>query len=122
MDQGDQFARSVIPPIVEQALVETMLTLTDTDTSVDLPVELGSTELVESKNLSQFDFMAPGLFAMAGIYIIMSLAQSFTEEREQGLLKRINTTPTSSAEFMGSHHPHVPGFFLDLTYNDQPTS
>ncbi len=103
VDQGDQFARAVIPPVIEQALIETMLTLTDADTSVDLPVSIGSPELVESKNLSQFDYMAPGLFAMAGIYIIMSLAQSFTDEREQGLLKRINTTPTSSGEFIGSH-------------------
>lgn len=53
--------------------------------------------------MSQFDMMAPGLFAYACIFIIMVVAQSFTDDRENGLLKRINITPTTSAEFMGSH-------------------
>ncbi|MFX1268922.1 MAG: ABC transporter permease [Promethearchaeota archaeon] len=52
---------------------------------------------------SQFNFMAPGLFAYACIFIIMIVAQSFSDDREQGLLKRINITPTTSGEFMGSH-------------------
>ena len=52
---------------------------------------------------NQFDFMAPGLFAYACIFIIMIIAQSFSDDREQGLLKRINITPTTSGEFMGSH-------------------
>ncbi|MGB5912365.1 MAG: ABC transporter permease [Promethearchaeia archaeon] len=52
---------------------------------------------------NQFDFMAPGLFAYACIFIIMVVAQSFSDDREQGLLKRINITPTTSGEFMGSH-------------------
>jgi len=53
--------------------------------------------------ISQFTFMAPGLFSYACIFIIMTVAQSFTDDREQGLLKRINITPTTSGEFMGSH-------------------
>ncbi|MFX0060399.1 MAG: ABC transporter permease [Candidatus Hodarchaeota archaeon] len=53
--------------------------------------------------MSQFDMMAPGLFAYACIFIIMIVAQSFTDDRENGLLKRISITPTTSAEFMGSH-------------------
>lgn len=52
---------------------------------------------------SQFDVMVPGLFAYACIFIIMIVAQSFTDDREQGLLKRINITPTTSGEFMGSN-------------------
>ncbi|MFX1402807.1 MAG: ABC transporter permease [Promethearchaeota archaeon] len=52
---------------------------------------------------TQFDLMAPGLFAYACIFIIMIVAQSFADDREQGLLKRINITPTTSGEFMGSH-------------------
>ncbi|MFX1572271.1 MAG: ABC transporter permease [Promethearchaeota archaeon] len=56
---------------------------------------------VPGKN--QFDYMAPGLFAYACIFITMMVAQSFTDDREQGLLKRINVTPTTSGEFMGSH-------------------
>jgi ABC-2 type transport system permease protein len=52
---------------------------------------------------TQFDVMAPGLFAYACIFIIMIVAQSFADDREQGLLKRINVTPTTSTEFMGSY-------------------
>ncbi|TFG03210.1 MAG: ABC transporter permease [Promethearchaeota archaeon] len=53
--------------------------------------------------LSQFDIMAPGLFAYSCIFIIMIVAQTFTDYREQGLLKRINLTPLTSVEFMSSH-------------------
>ncbi len=53
--------------------------------------------------VSQFNIMVPGLFTYACIFIIMTVAQTFTDDREQGLLKRINTTPTASSEFMGSH-------------------
>jgi ABC-2 type transport system permease protein len=45
----------------------------------------------------------PGLISYAIIFIIMTVAMSFAEDRESGLLKRINTTPTNSGEFMGSH-------------------
>jgi ABC-type multidrug transport system permease subunit len=50
-----------------------------------------------------FDMMAPGLFAYACIFLIMTVAMSFTEDRENGLLKRINLTPTTSSQFIGSH-------------------
>jgi ABC-2 type transport system permease protein len=53
--------------------------------------------------VSQFDIMVPGLFAYACIFIIMIVAQTFTDYREQGLIKRINLTPITSAEFMISH-------------------
>jgi len=41
---------------------------------------------------------APGLFAFASIYMIMMVAQSYTGERESGLLSRVAMTPTTSAE------------------------
>ncbi len=47
--------------------------------------------------------VASGLISYAIIFLIMTVAMSFAEDREQGLLKRINTTPTTSTEFMGSH-------------------
>ena len=50
-----------------------------------------------------FNLMAPGLFAYACIFIIMTVAQSFSELREQGLLRRLNTTPMSSTDFMFSN-------------------
>ncbi len=49
-----------------------------------------------------FNAMAPGLFAYACIFIIMIVAQSFSDLREQGLLRRLNTTPMTSGDFMGS--------------------
>jgi ABC-2 type transport system permease protein len=47
-----------------------------------------------------FNVMVPGLFAYACIFIIMTVSQSFTELREQGVLRRLNTTPMSSSDFM----------------------
>jgi len=44
----------------------------------------------------------PGLIVYAVIFTIMTIAQSFTTERQEGLLKRLNTTPMTAAEFMGS--------------------
>jgi ABC-type multidrug transport system permease subunit len=50
-----------------------------------------------------FTMMAPGLFGYACIFLIMTVAMSFTDDREQGLLKRINITPTTSSQFIGSY-------------------
>lgn len=46
--------------------------------------------------------VVPGLIIYAVIFLIMTIAQSFSSERQEGLLKRLNTTPMTSAEFMGS--------------------
>ena len=46
--------------------------------------------------------VVPGLIVYAVIFLIMTIAQSFSSERQEGLLKRLNTTPMTSAEFMGS--------------------
>jgi ABC-type multidrug transport system permease subunit len=50
-----------------------------------------------------FEFLVPGFIALSGLFMAIPVALSFSEDREQGLLKRINTTPTTAAEFMGSH-------------------
>lgn len=57
----------------------------------------------DTGGVNTFDIMAPGLFAYACIFIIMTVAMSFADEREEGLLRRINVTPISSSEFLGSH-------------------
>lgn len=46
--------------------------------------------------------VVPGLIIYGVIFLIMTIAQSFSSERQEGLLKRLNTTPMTSAEFMGS--------------------
>jgi len=46
--------------------------------------------------------VVPGLIVYAVIFVIMTIAQSFSTERQEGLLRRLNTTPVTSGEFMGS--------------------
>ncbi len=46
--------------------------------------------------------VVPGLIVYAVIFMIMTIAQSFSTERQEGLLRRLNTTPMTSSEFMGS--------------------
>ena len=60
-------------------------------------VAFGDPELGMNMNL-----MVPGLIAYACIFIIMTIAQSFSSERQEGLLRRMSTTPMTSMEFMGS--------------------
>ncbi len=52
---------------------------------------------------ADFNAMVPGLFVFASIFMIMTVAMSFSTDRQEGLLKRLNTTPMTSGEFMGSH-------------------
>jgi ABC-2 type transport system permease protein len=49
------------------------------------------------------NFLVPGLISYACIFMIMTIAQSFSTERQEGLLRRMNTTPMTSTEFMASH-------------------
>jgi ABC-2 type transport system permease protein len=48
------------------------------------------------------NFFVPGLIAYAIIFVILTVAQSFSSERQEGLLRRLSTTPMTSIEFMGS--------------------
>jgi ABC-2 type transport system permease protein len=50
----------------------------------------------------EINSLVPGLIVYAVIFLIMTIAQSFSSERQEGLLKRLNTTPMTSTEFMGS--------------------
>jgi ABC-type multidrug transport system permease subunit len=58
--------------------------------------------LVEVKTTSALDFIAPGMFTFASIFLIMMVAQSFTQDRENGMMKRIRISPTTPTEFMTS--------------------
>ena len=58
--------------------------------------------MVESVKLTQFDAMMPGMFSFAIIFISMIISQVFTEERQQGLLKRIAFTPTTASDIFGA--------------------
>jgi ABC-2 type transport system permease protein len=100
VDSGSMIASSAVPPLVQQVVLRTMFG--NDATTLDLPVNIGSPAMIEASTLSQWDFMAPGIFAFASIFMIMIVAQSLTAERDGGLLKRLGTTPLKSQEFMMS--------------------
>ncbi len=98
VDRASLVATQAIPPIVQQAIASTVTG--QQAGSLQLPVGLGSASLVEAEKRSTFFFMVPGLFAYGAVFIIMLVGQSFSYEREEGLLRRMNTTPLTSSEFM----------------------
>ena len=100
LDSGSMFATQAIPPLVQQVLVTTILG--ERPIVVSLPIQLSTPSLIQTSKFTMFDYMVPGLFAYASIFLTMTVAQSFTTEREEGLLMRINTTPTTPTEFMVS--------------------
>jgi ABC-2 type transport system permease protein len=100
LDSGSMFATQAISPLIQQVLVSTIYG--EQPTGLSIPIQIGSPSLVEASKTTMFDYFAPGIFAFASIFLIMTVSQSFTIERENGLLRRINTTPTSPTEFMTS--------------------
>jgi len=96
VDQGSLIATAALPLLIQQILLTTLYGQQDVPQSV----QIGSPALVEADHNTQFDMMAPGMFAFASIFIIMIVAVGFAEEREQGLLQRLQMTPTSSAEII----------------------
>ncbi len=97
LDKGSLVATQAVPPIIQQVIAA----FTDgTQQASPSPISLQTASLVEVKQTSAFDFMAPGMFAFASIFLIMIVAQSFTQDRENGMMKRIRITPTSPTEFM----------------------
>ena len=101
LDSGSIFATQAIPPIIHQVLGATVYG--EQPTSVPRPIRIGNPSLVQASNVTMFDYMVPGIFAYAAIFITMTVAQSFSTDRENGLLRRIYVTPTTPTEFMTSH-------------------
>jgi ABC-2 type transport system permease protein len=101
VDKGSLLSAQVIPSIAGQVLTQGILgTKTIMPT---VPFTVLSPSLVKVEGSSMFAMFAPGLFAFASIYMIMIVAQSYTTERENGLLSRILMTPATSADVvMGS--------------------
>jgi len=97
LDKGSLVATQAIPPIIQQAL--TSIT-GQTQQAPQIPFRLETASLVEVKTPSALDFITPGMFTFASIFLIMMVAQSFTGDRENGMMKRIRITPTSATEFM----------------------
>ena len=99
LDKGSMVATQAIPPIIQQALNEMVNLNQQTPQS---PIQLQTASLVEVKQSLALDFIAPGMFTFASIFLIMMVAQSFTQDRENGMMKRIRITPTTPTEFMAS--------------------
>jgi ABC-2 type transport system permease protein len=66
------------------------------------PITLETASLVNVNPTSALDFLAPGMFTFASIFLIMMVGQSFAQDRENGMMKRIRITPTTPTEFMAS--------------------
>jgi ABC-2 type transport system permease protein len=98
LDKGSLLSGQVIPSIVGQTLSHAVLGLETA--SPEVPVAVSSPSLIQVKSSSMFAVFAPGLFAFASIYMIMMVAQSYTGERENGLLSRIAMTPATSADLV----------------------
>ncbi len=98
-DKASIFATQAIPPIIQQVLTAFM---GQTQQTMPSPVIMKTASLVDVRQFSTFDFWAPGMFTFASIFLIMMVAGSFTEDRENGMMKRIRITPTTPTEFMTS--------------------
>jgi len=99
VDSASMLAVQAVPPVVQDVLATAVY---GRQTSVPRPVQLGMPSLVEAKKFTTYDYFVPGLFAFAAIFLIMIVAQSFTLDRKNGLLRRIATTPTTPSEVIGS--------------------
>jgi ABC-2 type transport system permease protein len=98
LDKGSLVATQAIPPILQQGLLSLSGEVAPTQSSISLT----TASLVEVKPISALAFIAPGMFTFASIFLIMMVGQSFTQDRENGMMKRIRITPTSSTEFISS--------------------
>jgi len=96
LDKGSMVVTQAVPPIVQQVLSALM---NQNQKPTQSPIQLQTASL-EVKQTSVFDFMAPGMFTFASVFLIMIVAQSFTVDRENGMMKRIRITPTTPTEFM----------------------
>jgi ABC-2 type transport system permease protein len=98
VDSGSLIATSAVPAVVQQVLLRTIFG--NVQTSVQLPVGISNPALIAASTYSQWDFMAPGMFAFAAMFMTMTVAQSMTTERDGGLLKRLAATPMTNSEYM----------------------
>jgi ABC-2 type transport system permease protein len=99
LDKGSLVATQAIPPIIQQVLTSLAGQNVKEPSS---PFSLETASLVEVQAPSALDFIAPGMFTFASIFLIMMVAQSFAQDRENGMMKRIRITPTTPMEFMTS--------------------
>lgn len=98
LDRASLVAGQAVPSVVQQVLGSGVFGVKQA--AAPSPVALTTPSLVQVRSQSVFDTFVPGLFAFASIFLIMMVAQSFTTERESGMLRRLTTTPASASEIM----------------------
>ncbi len=98
LDKGSLVATQAIPPIIQQTLAG----ITGQNQAPASPLSVETASLVNVKPPSALDFIAPGMFTFASIFLIMMVGQSFASDRENGMMKRIRISPTTPTEFMTS--------------------
>ena len=99
LDKGSLVATQAVPPIIQQVLTGIV---NQNQQTIQSPLTLQTASLVEVKQASTLDFIAPGMFTFASIFLIMMVAQSFTQDKENGMMKRIRISPITPTEFMSS--------------------
>jgi ABC-type Na+ efflux pump permease subunit len=99
LDKGSITATQAVPPIIQQVLSSIV---GQTQQAPLNPFYLQTASLVKVEAHSALDFIAPGMFTFASIFLIMMVGQSFANDRENGMMKRIRVTPTTPTEFMAS--------------------
>ncbi len=97
LDKGSITATQAIPPIIQQTLTAIAGQAQQTPQN---SFQLQIASLVNVEAHSALDFIAPGMFTFASIFLIMMVGQSFANDRENGMMKRIRITPTTPTEFM----------------------
>jgi len=100
LDKGSLVATQAIPPIIQQVI--STMTPQSQQITPPSPLTLQTASLVDVQTFSALDFIAPGMFTFASIFLIMMVGQSFAQDRENGMMKRIRITPTTPTEFMTS--------------------
>jgi ABC-2 type transport system permease protein len=98
LDKGSLVATQAIPPIIQQVIAGMVY---QNQQAPQSPITLQTASL-EVKQTSTFDYFAPGMFTFASIFMIMIVAQSFTTDRENGMMKRLRITLTTPTEFITS--------------------
>jgi len=98
VDSASLVAGQVIPSTMQSVLDGAILGISPQ--AIESPVSLSSPSLVQVTNTTVFDTFAPGLYAFASIFLIMMVAQSFTTDKESGMLRRISVTETTTTELM----------------------
>ena len=98
LDQGSLIATQAVPPIIQQTLIG----MATQNQPMNDPFQVETASMVQVKTPPALSFIAPGMFTFASIFLIMMVAQSFTQDRENGMMKRIRISPTTPTEFMAS--------------------